>query len=78
MTRTLPTLSSLARDLASGATTSRELVEACLARIEDPAGEGARAFIRFDAARPRAAADAMDALTRARAAPTETARRSSP
>lgn len=69
MTRSLPTLSSLARDLASGATTSRKLVETCLERIEDPAGEGARAFIRFDAARARAAGDAMDALRRAGAAP---------
>ena len=69
MTRSLPTLSSLARDLASGTTTSRKLVEACLERIEDPAGEGARAFIRFDAARARAAADAMDALRKAGGAP---------
>jgi aspartyl-tRNA(Asn)/glutamyl-tRNA(Gln) amidotransferase subunit A len=69
MTRSLPTLSSLARDLASGATTSRKLVEACLERIEDPAGEGARAFIRVDAARARAAGDAMDTVRRAGAAP---------
>ncbi len=69
MTRSLPTLSSLARDLASGATTSRKLVETCLERIEDPAGEGARTFIRFDAARARAAADGMDALRKAGAAP---------
>ena len=69
MTRSLPKLSSLARDLASGTTTSRKLVETCLERIEDPAGEGARAFIRIDAARARATADAMDALRRAGAAP---------
>lgn len=69
MTRSLPTLSNLARDLASGATTSRKLVEDCIARIEDPAGEGARTFIRFDAARARAAADAMDALRKAGGAP---------
>lgn len=69
MTRSLPTLSSLAQDLASGATTSRKLVEACLARIEDPAGEGARAFIRLNADGARAAADGMDALRRAGAAP---------
>ncbi len=70
MTRNLPTLSSLARDLASGATTSRKLVEDCLARIQDSAGEGQRAFIRVDADRARAAADAMDALRKAGAAPT--------
>jgi len=69
MTRRLPTLSSLARDLANGATTSRKLVEDCLGRIEDPAGEGARAIIRLDAPRVRAAADAMDALRKAGAAP---------
>ena len=45
MPRRQPTLSSLARDLATGATTSRKIVEDCLARIEDPAGEGARTFI---------------------------------
>jgi aspartyl-tRNA(Asn)/glutamyl-tRNA(Gln) amidotransferase subunit A len=70
MTGSLPTLTGLARDLASGATTSRKLVEDCLARIEDPAGEGSRAFIRVDGDRVRAAADAMDALRRAGAAPT--------
>jgi aspartyl-tRNA(Asn)/glutamyl-tRNA(Gln) amidotransferase subunit A len=69
MTRSLQTLSSLARDLASGTNTSRKLVEACLARIEDPAGEGARTFIRVDPARARAAADGMDALRKAGAAP---------
>ncbi|MFN3744600.1 MAG: amidase [Hyphomicrobiaceae bacterium] len=69
MPRSQPTLSSLAHDLARGTTTSRMLVEDCLARIEDPAGEGARAFIRVDADRARAAADAMDALRRAGAAP---------
>lgn len=69
MTRSLPTLSSLARDLANGATTSRKLVETCLEQIEDPAGEGARTFIRFDAGRARAAGDATDALRRAGAAP---------
>jgi len=70
MTRSLPTLSSLARDLATGATTSRKLVEECLARIGDPAGEGSRALIRVDADRARAAADAMDGLRRAGGAPT--------
>ena len=36
-----PTLATLAADLDSGATTARKLVEECLARIADPAGEGA-------------------------------------
>jgi aspartyl-tRNA(Asn)/glutamyl-tRNA(Gln) amidotransferase subunit A len=57
-----PTLDDLARDLALGRTSSRALVEACLAAIEDPAGEGARAFLAVDAAGARAAADRIDLL----------------
>ena len=43
------TLEQTAHALADGSTTSRALVEECLARIADPAGEGARAFIKVDA-----------------------------
>jgi aspartyl-tRNA(Asn)/glutamyl-tRNA(Gln) amidotransferase subunit A len=64
-----PTLVSLADDLASGRTTSRKLVEACLARIADPAGEGQRAFIHVDKDAALAAADAMDGLRKANAVP---------
>lgn len=39
---------------------SRDRLEACLARIEDPAGEGSRTFTRIYADRARAAADAAD------------------
>ncbi len=63
------TLAQLARDLASGATTSRRLVEACLARIADPDGEGPRAFISVNAEQALKAADAMDLLRRCGAAP---------
>ena len=63
------TLSGLARELATGKTTSRALVESCLARIEDSAGEGARAFIRVDADQARATADGLDKLRGANAAP---------
>jgi len=63
------TLEQTANALAEGKTTSRALVEACLARIADPAGEGARAFIKTDADWARAMADAMDALRRAGRAP---------
>jgi aspartyl-tRNA(Asn)/glutamyl-tRNA(Gln) amidotransferase subunit A len=64
-----PTLTKLAEDLGSGRTTSRKLVEECLARIADPAGEGQRAFIRVDKAAALAAADAMDGLRMVKAAP---------
>jgi aspartyl-tRNA(Asn)/glutamyl-tRNA(Gln) amidotransferase subunit A len=64
-----PTLASLADDLANGRTSARKLVEECLAKIADPAGEGARAFIHVDRQASLDAADAMDALRKANAAP---------
>src|SRR5438105_3835712 len=64
-----PTLASLAADLDTGRTAARKLVEDCLARIADPAGEGARTFIHVDKDAAFAAADAMDHLRKARAAP---------
>ncbi len=66
---TQPTLQSLADDLAAGRATARGLVEACLARIDDPAGEGGRTFVAVARERACAAADAMDTLRRAGAAP---------
>jgi aspartyl-tRNA(Asn)/glutamyl-tRNA(Gln) amidotransferase subunit A len=57
-----PTLQQLGRDLAEGRTTSRALVEAALARIADPSGEGKRAFVKVYAESARAAADAQDRL----------------
>jgi len=65
----LPTLAALADDLASGRTTARKLVEECLARIADPNGEGQRTFIHVDRDAALAAADAMDTLRKANAAP---------
>ncbi|HVC60164.1 MAG TPA: amidase [Acetobacteraceae bacterium] len=62
-------LEQIANTLAEGRTTSRALAEECLSRIADPAGEGARAFIRTDPDWARAMADAMDALRRAGRAP---------
>lgn len=41
-------LRALARDLDKGAVTAAALVETALERIQDPAGEGARAFIALD------------------------------
>lgn len=69
MTSTKPTLVSLADDLEAGRTTARKLVEDCLSRIADPAGEGQRVFIHVDKDAALAAADAMDALRKAKAAP---------
>ena len=57
-----PTVLSLAEDLAAGRTTSRALIEAALTRIADPAGEGARTFIKVYSDTARAAADAQDRL----------------
>ncbi|PTM42127.1 amidase [Bosea sp. 124] len=61
----LRTVQGCAEDLATGAVTSRSLVEECLAKIADPAGEGARAFISVSGEAARASADAQDALRRA-------------
>jgi aspartyl-tRNA(Asn)/glutamyl-tRNA(Gln) amidotransferase subunit A len=65
-----PTLAALAADLDAGRTSARELVEECLARIADPAGEGQRTFIHVDRHSALEAADAMDRLRKANAAPT--------
>jgi aspartyl-tRNA(Asn)/glutamyl-tRNA(Gln) amidotransferase subunit A len=65
----LPTLAMLAHDLAAGHTTSRKLVEECVARIADPNGEGQKTFIHVDRDAALAAADAMDTLRRANVAP---------
>jgi aspartyl-tRNA(Asn)/glutamyl-tRNA(Gln) amidotransferase subunit A len=64
-----PTLATLAADLAAGRTTARKLVEECLARIADPDGEGRRTFIHVDKDAALSAADAMDHLRKANAAP---------
>jgi aspartyl-tRNA(Asn)/glutamyl-tRNA(Gln) amidotransferase subunit A len=60
-----PTVLALARELAAGRTSSRELIEQALAAIADPKGEGARAFLYVDADGARAAADGQDALRKA-------------
>jgi aspartyl-tRNA(Asn)/glutamyl-tRNA(Gln) amidotransferase subunit A len=65
MMATRPTVLSLAADLAARRTTSRALVEAALARITDPSGEGARTFTKVYAEQARAAGDAQDRLRRA-------------
>src|SRR5207249_366334 len=62
-------LAALADDLEAGRTTARKLVEECIARIADPSGEGQRAFIHVDKDAALEAADAMDHLRKAHAAP---------
>ncbi len=64
-----PTLATLADDLESGRTSARKLVEDCIAKIADPSGEGQRTFIHVDKDAAIAAADAMDHLRKAKAAP---------
>src|SRR5246127_3323149 len=64
-----PTLAALADDLAAGRTSARKLVEECIARIADPAGEGQRTFIHVDKDAALEAADAMVRLRKVSAAP---------
>ena len=64
-----PTLAALADDLENGRTSARKLVDACLAKIGDQAGEGARTFIHVDAEAAIEAAEAMDRLREVKAAP---------
>jgi aspartyl-tRNA(Asn)/glutamyl-tRNA(Gln) amidotransferase subunit A len=64
-----PTFVTLADDLDSGRTSARKLVDECLARIGDKAGEGARTFIHVDAEAAIEAAEAMDRLREVKAAP---------
>ncbi len=59
------TVAQLNAELASGRTTSRKLLEQALERIADPAGEGARAFVKVYAEAARADADHCDRLRNA-------------
>lgn len=65
----MDTLLGLAAKLASGTVRSRDLVEECLARASDAQGEGARVFTAISVENARAAADGMDRLRKAGAAP---------
>ncbi|KAA2214008.1 amidase [Teichococcus oryzae] len=62
-------LPAAAEALARGTVTAEALVEAALARIADPAGEGSRTFVAVQAKEARAAARAMDMLRKAGRAP---------
>lgn len=61
----IPTIGQLAADLAAGRTTSVKLTEEALARIEDPKGEGKRAFVKIWKTQALAAAAASDSLRKA-------------
>ena len=65
----MPTLATLAAALANGSASSHSLVEACLEKIEDPAGEGRTTFLHVDRKAALAQADAMDQLRSSGAAP---------
>jgi aspartyl-tRNA(Asn)/glutamyl-tRNA(Gln) amidotransferase subunit A len=65
----IPTLATLADDLERGRTSARKLVEDCIAEIADPSGEGQRVFVHVDRDAALEAADAMDHLRKAKAAP---------
>lgn len=54
------TLRAASRNLDSGCLSSRALVEACLARATDPAGEGCRTFVKLWVREAIAAADLHD------------------
>jgi aspartyl-tRNA(Asn)/glutamyl-tRNA(Gln) amidotransferase subunit A len=66
--RSRATLATLSAELISGRSSSRSLVQACLARIADGGGEGERTFLQVDRSGALAQADAIDTL-RARGVP---------
>jgi aspartyl-tRNA(Asn)/glutamyl-tRNA(Gln) amidotransferase subunit A len=65
----METIADQAAALMAGKTSSRALIETCLARASDGAGEGSRVFIDLQAAPARTLADAADAQRRAGRAP---------
>lgn len=58
-------LIDLSRKLASGRVTSRELTEQCLAKIEDPNGQGSKAFLKVYRDHALAQADSVDQARKA-------------
>ena len=57
-----PSIRSLLSSLSAGHVSARSLVDECLAAIEDPAGEGSRAFLSVATDAARATADSYDAV----------------
>jgi aspartyl-tRNA(Asn)/glutamyl-tRNA(Gln) amidotransferase subunit A len=62
-------IADLAQALEEGTATSRALVESCLEKIYDSAGEGRRVYISLDPDRVRSEADRIDAARREGLAP---------
>ncbi len=56
----LQTIASFAADLEAGKVLARDLIETALAKIEDPSGEGGRAFLSVAADRAKVEADDVD------------------
>ncbi|MFN7220611.1 MAG: amidase family protein, partial [Burkholderiales bacterium] len=56
----MTTIESLQRQYVAGETTAQQVVATALERISDPAGEGARAFVRVNAAAAKREARAFD------------------
>jgi len=52
----------LSADLSSGQVSARQLVDECLARIADPAGEGSTTFLKVHEASAHETADHYDRL----------------
>ena len=69
MSDRLPTLANQADALARGATSAQALLDAALARIDNPAGQGKPTFTKVHRAAARAAASAADGLRAAGVAP---------
>jgi aspartyl-tRNA(Asn)/glutamyl-tRNA(Gln) amidotransferase subunit A len=69
MTEPLPSLDSLAGQLAGGATSSARLLQQALTRIDDPAGQGKPTFTRVHRAAAQAAAVSSDRLRAAGVVP---------
>lgn len=57
-----PSIRAIADRLGDGTTTARDLVDGCLAAIDDPAGEGRRVFLKVTAEEAVATADAYDGV----------------
>jgi aspartyl-tRNA(Asn)/glutamyl-tRNA(Gln) amidotransferase subunit A len=65
----MKSLTELSEDLKLNRTSARDLLEKCFEKIDDPMGEGSRAFLSVDHNKARAQADAMDTLRKSGSEP---------